>query len=565
MATIDTSFLYALDSEFLKDQYWLDGQEPLPQKPTDGVLYAARMMVKDTSFAASQQWRIIKEGDGYSLSTVYSGAGYFLTASGDVAEVRLEERTEANKERQLWDFIDMAPNWEIRNRSIKDAYLESNHPVKGENKVKGEPVPLTLTNIVGNGKRWRLTKLDAVAPAAAVRPHPDRGGWTETGNFGTQDSTKPVRCQVVFLDLVKDSSAEGSSDVKVVEVAKGDGRAEKIQAAKTKSIDEVEAKQAFTEMSGGVNLELDYREGVVLVADPRKFLNSFNDWADPSSYMAKAKAAFDAYEKLDAQATAPTTALTSTPSKTIFTTCMLKNGVSTMGRGGTQVIIGTDAYDADYRLFLHEVLHTFSLPDLYPLKGGHRVGAWDLMADARQATSLLGWHRIRVGWVDPKSPRLATLKSVTSATRHVLMPWSGRAGVSTVLVQLGTGAETETEVWCIELGNKVSGNPPKRPGSTADVGSPSMLKPDASGVIVYRVTSAPANDRRELEIMLPKEASNEDLASKWDLFETAIVTDGSTLDAQLPFQLRIGKQIGRGFEITVGPKAGAAKALEASG
>lgn len=77
------------------------------------------------------------------------------------------------------------------------------------------------------------------------------------------------------------------------------------------------------------------------------------------------------------------------------------------------ITFGADSYHpaTDERLLLHEALHLCGLPDLYDggsvdrngVTGGYSprmVAPWDLMADHRESRHLLGWHRLKLGWLD---------------------------------------------------------------------------------------------------------------------------------------------------------------------
>lgn len=64
---------------------------------------------------------------------------------------------------------------------------------------------------------------------------------------------------------------------------------------------------------------------------------------------------------------------------------------------------GSGSYaDTGYRVLPHENGHTFGLPDLYTQDGGGAVGHWDIMSEDWGADNdLLGWHKWKLGWLDP--------------------------------------------------------------------------------------------------------------------------------------------------------------------
>lgn len=64
--------------------------------------------------------------------------------------------------------------------------------------------------------------------------------------------------------------------------------------------------------------------------------------------------------------------------------------------------------DANYgsHILAHETGHTFGLPDLYtfskPFNESHlNAGAWDLMGWIGPGLGFSGWHRLKLGWLDP--------------------------------------------------------------------------------------------------------------------------------------------------------------------
>ncbi|MFJ5301119.1 M6 family metalloprotease domain-containing protein [Streptomyces sp. NPDC088350] len=92
-----------------------------------------------------------------------------------------------------------------------------------------------------------------------------------------------------------------------------------------------------------------------------------------------------------------------------------------------------------YRVLPHENGHVFGLPDLYTQEGGGAVGHWDIMSEDWGADNdLLGWHKWKLGWLDPSqvdcAPNRGTSEYTltplerpsTDGTRLIVVPLSRR-------------------------------------------------------------------------------------------------------------------------------------------
>ncbi|MBO4259887.1 M6 family metalloprotease domain-containing protein [Streptomyces griseorubiginosus] len=101
---------------------------------------------------------------------------------------------------------------------------------------------------------------------------------------------------------------------------------------------------------------------------------------------------------------------------------------------------GSGSYaQTGYRVLPHENGHVFGLPDLYTQEGGGAVGHWDIMSEDWGADNdLLGWHKWKLGWLDPSQVSCAATRGTTEYTltplaraggpKLVFVPVSGRAG-----------------------------------------------------------------------------------------------------------------------------------------
>ncbi|NED00244.1 M6 family metalloprotease domain-containing protein, partial [Streptomyces sp. SID6648] len=88
---------------------------------------------------------------------------------------------------------------------------------------------------------------------------------------------------------------------------------------------------------------------------------------------------------------------------------------------------GSGSYgETGYRVLPHENGHVFGLPDLYTQEGGGAVGHWDIMSEDWGADNdLLGWHKWKLGWLDPTQVHCA---SAPGTTEYTLTPLARKGG-----------------------------------------------------------------------------------------------------------------------------------------
>lgn len=158
------------------------------------------------------------------------------------------------------------------------------------------------------------------------------------------------------------------------------------------------------------------------------------------------------------------------------------------------ITFGADSYHpaTDERLLLHEALHLCGLPDLYDggsvdrngVKGGYStrmVAPWDLMADHRESRHLLGWHRLKLGWLD----RSQVLCRFGWGDLEIeITDWTHVDGIHSVMVPV--------EPRPIESGCRKTDDLRKLPSQAYLV----EVAPGGVGVLVYSVdASAPTWER----------------------------------------------------------------------
>ncbi|MFF7643601.1 M6 family metalloprotease domain-containing protein [Streptomyces canus] len=101
---------------------------------------------------------------------------------------------------------------------------------------------------------------------------------------------------------------------------------------------------------------------------------------------------------------------------------------------------GSGSYpQTGYRVLPHENGHVFGLPDLYTQNGGGAVGHWDIMSEDWGADNdLLGWHKWKLGWLDPTQVGCVT---APGTSEYTLTPLA-RSGLGTKLLFVPLGGRT---------------------------------------------------------------------------------------------------------------------------
>jgi len=180
-----------------------------------------------------------------------------------------------------------------------------------------------------------------------------------------------------------------------------------------------------------------------------------------------------------------------------------RDGAIQTATGDTRyaVAFGEDSYDSDNATFLllHETYHLMGLPDLYDggevAEKGHRRGfsnsglsRWDLMASQRGDADLLGWHRLKLGWLHPS--QVIGLYGYGSIEVD-LADWTGPDGVKAVTVPVTRRADVAD-------------------ASMAYVAE--VAAPRGAGVLVYSVNAALPTWERPVQMRSgPDALSNEPL------------------------------------------------------
>jgi M6 family metalloprotease-like protein len=96
---------------------------------------------------------------------------------------------------------------------------------------------------------------------------------------------------------------------------------------------------------------------------------------------------------------------------------------------------GSGSYSqTGYRVLPHENGHVFGLPDLYTQEGGGAVGHWDIMSEDWGANNdFLGWHKWKLGWLDP--PQVSCAMKPGSS-EYTLTPLERPGGAKLVFVPI---------------------------------------------------------------------------------------------------------------------------------
>ncbi|MFE1954073.1 M6 family metalloprotease domain-containing protein [Streptomyces sp. NPDC059524] len=148
-----------------------------------------------------------------------------------------------------------------------------------------------------------------------------------------------------------------------------------------------------------------------------------------------------------------------------------------------RVVTVFERHPPDRNVLAHETGHVFDLPDLYHRPSDGKgdwdtyVGDWDVMGSQfGLAPDLFGWHKWKLGWLDPGQVRCV---SDTGPTRLTLEPLS--TGPDARGAAFGTGDGTKLAV--VRTGPSSAIAVEARGGTGNDTGTCTR------GILVYRVRS----------------------------------------------------------------------------
>ncbi len=101
------------------------------------------------------------------------------------------------------------------------------------------------------------------------------------------------------------------------------------------------------------------------------------------------------------------------------------------------VTFGMDMWSWGYKILVHEVIHTFGIPDLYLEPGDTHaaVRGWDLMGDiGGRGPELFAWNKLKLGWVTDSQVDCVT---APGTTEHTLTALETAGGTKAVVVRTG--------------------------------------------------------------------------------------------------------------------------------
>ena len=174
-------------------------------------------------------------------------------------------------------------------------------------------------------------------------------------------------------------------------------------------------------------------------------------------------------------------------------------------------------------VLVHEVAHLMGLPDLYTigdLEPKNPVGEWDIMSIAHNASGFIGWHRHKLGWLDPDR------KSYLTEGTHTLnlVPLDADSGPSMIVIPVDD-PKNPSKVFVIEIGQPPQTSEGKQKWET--------------GVLIYSVDGTKPTGKHPV-VIYPKE----------NFKEGAVFQEGDTFeDKQAPFSLKVIKKLPNGWYI----------------
>ena len=177
----------------------------------------------------------------------------------------------------------------------------------------------------------------------------------------------------------------------------------------------------------------------------------------------------------------------------------------------------------DFSCTLHETLHWFGLPDLYPTAApyNHEVGPWDIMAMCGNAKGILGWNLHLLRWLDDSRKKFV-YSTEGKAQVFKLKPLSAEAGLFMLAIPENAKMPSDPDgFWLVELNQGVQAvSLDGRDRKT------NMIRNEGSGVLIYRMRPGYAGGRvlkvyhRDFHEGKPfaKDLANNSLYEEGDMF-----------------------------------------------
>ncbi|WP_407696860.1 M6 family metalloprotease domain-containing protein [Streptomyces dysideae] len=171
-----------------------------------------------------------------------------------------------------------------------------------------------------------------------------------------------------------------------------------------------------------------------------------------------------------------------------------------------RVVTVFEKHPPDRLVLAHETGHVFDLPDLYhrPMDGkgdwDTHVGDWDLMGSQfGLAPDLFGWHKWKLGWLEPRQVVCAQGQHGSGPTRLTLEPLGAGPGIP-----VPAGAAGATSAFGLGRGTKLA-VVRTGPDSALAFEARGPVGNDAAvcrqGVLVYRVRSTAESGGGPVEVI----------------------------------------------------------------
>lgn len=335
-----------------------------------------------------------------------------------------------------------------------------------------DPPVVAVYQVTPRVPAWTIP-LAATALPLELEPR-DAGDFNESLRHNSRflAATGTVRAVMLFVDFKGDSAAGNSwANEKEIVARLADNAATEIRKLSFKGLSlTVDPIQGWRQMPNPAAHYANY------VTDPlsliRDAVTIFHPQVDFSKYQVVYVVA------------AKTSALPISPA-------WVANGTESIQIGSTAVrfavVFGEDSYFPTNETFLllHETYHLFGLPDLYD--GGEvsgsgysdcGLGEWDLMATQEGDSGLLGWHRLKLGWLHPS--QMVCLDGSGSINLE-LTDWKDPQAVKAVMIPVTAGdLEHATLAYVVEVANR------------GDCASP--------GILVYSVNASVRTWERPIQM-----------------------------------------------------------------
>ena len=206
------------------------------------------------------------------------------------------------------------------------------------------------------------------------------------------------------------------------------------------------------------------------------------------------------------------------------------------------ITLSPSIYTEHYTTLMHEIGHSFGSGELYPAKKPylHEVAGYDLMGDVVYATSFLGYHQFRYGWITNDNMKFLSQKGTYKVDLKKLS--LDNKGKNMIVIPDKSNPQ---KLWIIEIGQDVVSR------DQFIEGKGNKLNTEGQRLILYTVEYPEVTNKRAIRLV-PRVSFNLDHSNEKWLNDVSFIEGQSyTNKPGVPFSFTVNSKSSEGFQVTV--------------